>query len=362
MSAPRNHSVKEIASWIGAAVEGDEACLISRVAKIEEAGEGDIAFLANPKYLRHLESTKASAVIVGKQVATPDRMDHRPVLLRVGDPYVAFLRVLIAYNPPEVPLPPGIHPKAEIAPTAVLGKEVRIGPFAVIGERCRIGDDTMILAGTVLGNDVTVGSQSLLYANVTVRERCMVGNRVIIHSGTVVGSDGFGFAPKPDGSYEKIPQMGIVIVEDDVEIGANCALDRATMGETRIEKGTKLDNLIQVAHNVTIGGNTVVAAQSGFSGSTKIGRRNMIAGQVGFAGHLDIADDCKFGAQAGVHRSVPKTGQTFMGTPAVPFREASKIMGSWPQLPDALADIRAMKNEIAALKKEIEELKASAGR
>jgi len=156
--------------------------------------------------------------------------------------------------------------------------------------------------------------------------------------------------------------MGIVIVEDDVEIGANCALDRATMGETRIEKGTKLDNLIQVAHNVTIGGNTVVAAQSGFSGSTKIGRRNMIAGQVGFAGHLDIADDCKFGAQAGVHRSVPKTGQTFMGTPAVPFREASKIMGSWPQLPDALADIRAMKNEIAALKKEIEELKASAGR
>jgi UDP-3-O-[3-hydroxymyristoyl] glucosamine N-acyltransferase len=358
MSSPQ-HSVREIASWIGAAVDGDESRLIARVAKIEEAGEGDISFLANPKYLKHLESTKASAVIVGKQVAAPNRTDHPPVLLRVDDPYVAFLRVLVVFNPPEAPLPPGIHPRAEIAASAVIGANVRIGALAVIGERCRIGDDAMILAGTVLGNDVTVGSQSLLYANVTVRERCVIGSRVIVHSGTVIGSDGFGFAPKPDGTYEKIPQMGIVVVEDDVEIGANCTLDRATMGETRIERGAKLDNLIQVAHNVTIGAHTVAAAQAGFSGSTKIGKRNMIGGQVGFSGHLEIADDSKFGAQSGIHRSVSKSGQTFMGTPAVPFREASKIMGSWPQLPDALADIRALKNEIAALKKELDELKGS---
>jgi UDP-3-O-[3-hydroxymyristoyl] glucosamine N-acyltransferase len=354
---PPPHSVGEIASWIGAAVEGSSDLLIARVGKIEEAGEGDVSFLANPKYLKHLETTSASAVIVGIQVAAPNRTDKRPVLLRVRDPYTAFLRVLVAFNPPEEPLPPGIHPRAEVSPSAVLGNGVRIGPLAVIGDRCTIGDGTMILPGTVLGHDVAVGSNCLLYGNVTVREGCVLGDRVIVHSGTVIGSDGFGFAPKPDGAYEKIPQIGNVVIEDDVEIGANCAIDRATMGETRIERGTKLDNLIQVAHNVRIGADTVVAAQAGFSGSTKIGKRGMVGGQVGFTGHLEIADETKFGAQSGVHRSIQKPGGTFMGTPAVPFREASKIMGAWSLLPDALTEIRALKNEIAALKDEIDRLR-----
>jgi UDP-3-O-[3-hydroxymyristoyl] glucosamine N-acyltransferase len=350
-------TVRDIASALHAGIEGDAATPIRRVAKIEEAAEGEISFLANPKYAKFLETTEASAVIVGKGVTLPSRHGGRaPVLLRVDDPYASFLRVLLMFNPPEEPLPSGIHPSAVIDPSAQLGKDVRVGALAVIGERCRIGDGAQIMQGTVIGRDVAVGQGTLLYANVTVREGCRIGERVVVHSGTVIGSDGFGFAPRPDGTYEKIPQLGIVVIGNDVEIGANCTVDRATLGETRIENGAKLDNLIQVAHNVVIGENTVIAAQAGISGSTKIGRRNMIGGQVGFTGHLEIADDCKWGAQAGVHRSARKPGVSYMGTPAVPFREASKIMGALPQLPDALATIRELKNAVQELRKMLEEL------
>ena len=352
-------TVRDIAAVLGAAVEGDAATGIGRVAKIEEAVHGDISFLANPKYAKYLDTTLASAVIIGKTVEAPGRTGpSRPVFLRVDDPYTSFLKVLLLFSPPEDPLAPGIHPTAVVDPGVKLGTDVRIGPHAVVGERCRIGDRTMIMAGTVIGRDVTVGAGTLLYANVTVREGCRIGDRVVIHPGTVIGSDGFGFAPKPDGSYEKIPQLGIVVVGDDVEIGANCTVDRATMGETRIENGVKLDNLIQVAHNVVIGEHTVIAAQSGISGSTKIGKRNMIGGQVGFSGHLAIADDSKWGAQSGVHRSVPAPGGTYMGTPAVPFRQATRIMGGMPQLPDALVTIRELKSEVEALRKEVENLKS----
>ena len=352
-------TVRDIAAVLGSAVEGDAATVIGRVAKIEEAAPGDITFLANPKYKKHLESTLASAVIIGRTVETPARTGRsQPVFLRVDDPYTSFLKVLLLFNPPGDPLAPGIHPTAVVEPGVNLGTDVRIGPHVVVGERCRIGDGTMILAGTVIGRDVTVGARTLLYANVTVREGCRIGDRVIIHPGAVIGSDGFGFAPKPDGSYEKIPQLGIVVVGDDVEIGANCTVDRATMGETRIDNGVKLDNLIQVAHNVVIGENTVIAAQAGISGSTRIGKRNMIGGQVGFSGHLAIADDSKWGAQSGVHRSVPAAGGTYMGTPAVSFRLASRIMGAMPQLPDALAEIRGLRSEVEALQREIEKLKS----
>ena len=352
-------TVRDIAAVLGAAVEGDAATGIGRVAKIDEAGPGDISFLANPKYQKYLDTTLASAVIIGRTVEAPGRTGPpRPVFLRVDDPYASFLKVLLLFHPPEDPLPPGIHPTAVVDPGVKLGTDVRIGSHVVVGERSRIGDGTMIMPGTVIGRDVTVGARTLLYANVTVREGCRIGDRVIIHSGTVIGSDGFGFAPKPDGSYEKIPQLGIVAVGDDVEIGANCAVDRATMGETRIEKGAKLDNLIQVAHNVIIGEHTVIAAQSGISGSTKIGKRNMIGGQVGFAGHLVIADDSKWGAQSGVHRSVPASGGTYMGTPAASFRLASRIMGAMPQLPEALATIRELKSEVEVLRREIEKLKS----
>jgi len=351
-------TVRDIAAVLGAAVEGDEATEIGRVAKIEEAGAGDISFLANPKYRKFLETTRASAVIIGRAVEAPSAAASHPVFLRVDDPYTSFLKVLLLFHPPDDPLPPGIHPTAVIDAGVKLGAMVRIGAHVVVGAGSRIGDGAMIMHGTVIGRDVTIGARTLLYPNVTVREACRIGERVILHPGTVIGSDGFGFAPRPDGSYEKIPQLGIVSVGDDVEIGANCTVDRATMGETRIENGAKLDNLIQVAHNVVIGENTVIAAQSGISGSTKIGKRNMIGGQVGFAGHLEIADDSKWGAQSGVHRSTTVPGEKYMGTPSVPFRLASRIMGAIPQLPEALATIRELKSEVQALRGEIEKLKS----
>lgn len=352
--------LREIAALLNAEIEGNDTLEIQRVAKIEEAGRGDITFLANLKYTKFLESTRASAVIVGRELKTdPGDGVERPALLRVEDPYSSFLKVLVHFNPPADPLPSGIHPSALIPSSASIGHDVRIGPYVVVGEHCIIGDRTIIGQSVVLGRNVHIGVASLLYAHVTVREECMIGSRVIIHSGTTVGSDGFGFAPKPDGTYEKIPQVGTVVIEDDVEIGANCAIDRATLGETRIKRGAKLDNLIQVAHNVVIGENTVIAAQAGISGSTKIGRNNMIGGQVGITGHLEIADNTKLGAQSGIHHSIPKPNLTYFGSPAYPHREAFRIQGAVTQLPDLLKTIRELKTTIERLEKEIEELRAA---
>jgi UDP-3-O-[3-hydroxymyristoyl] glucosamine N-acyltransferase len=334
--------LREIAQFLGATVEGDPDQEILRVAKIEEAEAGSLSFLANPKYARFLASTRASAVIVGPAVKVEDRPADLPLLtlVRVPDPYVGFVRILAKFHPPQPPVSPGIHPTAVIDTTAVLGNDVRVGPRVVVGARSRIGDRTMLAPGTVVGDDVQIGSDCILYANVTVREGCRVGDRCILQPGAVVGSDGFGFAPKPDGSYEKIPQMGIVVIEDDVEIGANTTVDRATLGETRIKRGVKLDNLIQVAHNVVIGENTVMAAQSGISGSTRVGKNVQVGGQVGFTGHIEVADGVKVGAQSGVHRSLTTVNGTYFGTPAYPQREAMRIYGSFPQLPDLLATVR----------------------
>jgi UDP-3-O-[3-hydroxymyristoyl] glucosamine N-acyltransferase len=355
--------VRDIAAVLRAGVEGDGELELSRVAKIEEAGGGDITFLANLKYLKHLETTAASAVIISRAIEVPARGDGlRPVYLRVDNPYASFLKVLLMFHPPHDPLPPGIHPTAVVDPSAIIGAGVRVGALAVIAEGCQVGDGTVVMQGTVLCAGAVVGPDSLLYPHVTVREGCTLGARVIVHSGTVIGSDGFGFAPLPDGTYEKIPQLGIVRVGDDVEIGANCALDRATMGETRIGNGTKLDNLIQIAHNVVVGENTVIAAQSGISGSTRIGKRNMIGGQVGFVGHLDIGDDCKWGAQSGVTHDTRKSGGTYFGTPAQEFRTAAKITAAQAHLPDALAAIRELRQEVERLQREIALLKEERGR
>jgi UDP-3-O-[3-hydroxymyristoyl] glucosamine N-acyltransferase len=344
-------TINEIAALLGATVDGDGTVKIRRVAKIEEAGTGDLTFLANPKYAKYLGLTRASGVIVGKSIAVEDRPADAPplTLLRVDDPYVGFVRVLARFNPPQPPVPPGIHPTAVIAPSARLGADVRVGAHAVIGERVVIGDRSMVAPCTVLGDGVRLGDDCLLHANVSVREGCIIGSRCIVQPGAVIGSDGFGFAPKPDGSYEKIPQMGIVVLEDDVEIGACTTIDRATLGETRIKKGVKLDNLIQVAHNVVIGDNTVMAAQSGISGSTKLGKNMMVAGQVGFTGHIEIADGVKVGAQSGVHRALTKPGATYFGTPAYPQREAMRIYGSFPQLPDLLATVRDLQRRLEKL-------------
>jgi UDP-3-O-[3-hydroxymyristoyl] glucosamine N-acyltransferase len=353
--------LREIADLLQAEVEGPEAVDIRRVAKIEEAGDGDITFIANPKYEKFLASTRASCVIVSRDLSPPE--GSRTVLLRVADPYFSFLKVLQAFHPPSPPLPPGVHATAVIAPTAVLGAGVRIGAHAVIGDRCRVGTRTVIGHGVVLGDDVHVGDDTILYHNATVYAGSRLGNRVTVHSGSVIGSDGFGFAPKAGGSYEKIPQMGIVVLEDDVEVGSNTTIDRATMGETRIKRGAKLDNLIQIAHNVVVGENTVIAAQTGVSGSTKIGAQAMIGGQVGFTGHLDIADGTKIGAQSGVHRSITTPGQTYFGYPAHPYREAFRMQGAVTQLPDLLNTVRELRKTIERQEEEIRSLRdARAGK
>jgi UDP-3-O-[3-hydroxymyristoyl] glucosamine N-acyltransferase len=227
----------------------------------------------------------------------------------------------------------------------------------VVGENCRLAENTMLCECVVLGEGVHVGEDTLIYPNVSVREGSRIGARVIIHPGAVIGSDGFGFAPKPDGTYEKIPQLGIVVIEDDVEIGANTTLDRATMGETRIRKGAKLDNLIQVAHNVVIGENTVVAAQTGVSGSTRIGDQCVIAGQVGLVGHIEIADRTTIAAQSGVHKSVSRPGETWFGYPAHPHRQSLRMLGALTQLPDLLTTVRELQKRVDTLQEELRRLK-----
>jgi UDP-3-O-[3-hydroxymyristoyl] glucosamine N-acyltransferase len=352
--------LRDIATLLGAELVGDGAIEIRRVAKIEEAREGDISFVANPKYARFLSTTHASAVIVGRKLNVPEAGESQPLpaLVRVDDPYASFLKVLVTFHPQKDPLPPGIHPTAVIDPSAKLGVDVRVGAHVVIGVQSVVGDKTMVGHGTVIGDGVTIGPSTLLHPNVTIRDGCHVGSRVILHSGVVVGSDGFGFAPKPDGTYEKIPQLGIVVIEDDVELGANTTVDRATMGETRIKKGVKLDNLIQVAHNVVIGENTVSAAQAGISGSTKIGKNVMIGGQVGITGHLEIADYTKLGAQSGIHHSINQPGKTFFGSPAYLQRDAFRIQGAVSQLPDMLNSVRELQKKLEALEKEVESLKS----
>jgi UDP-3-O-[3-hydroxymyristoyl] glucosamine N-acyltransferase len=336
----------DIAKFLNCELIGNEDVEIKRVAEIQSAVDGDITFIANPKYEKFFDTTKASAVIVGKNFAK--RRDDLSILL-VDDPYFAFVKVLKLLNPPVELLPPGIHPTAVVSESAVLGENVRIGANAVIGERVRIGNNTTIMPGVVIGDDVEIGNDVLIYPNVTIYHKCKIGNRVIIHSGTVIGSDGFGFAPRPDGSYEKIPQVGIVVIEDDVEIGSNCSIDRATLGETVIKRGAKLDNLIQIAHNVVIGENTVIAAQTGIAGSTKIGKNCVLAGQVGIVGHIEIADRTTIAAQSGVSKSITEPGKVYFGYPAREHSVALRIEGAIRQLPDLIKEFRDLKSKIEKL-------------
>lgn len=343
-------TVEEIATWLNGEIVGDKMAQISRVAKIEEAGTGDLTFLANPKYERYLPVTKASAVLVSKKQNISPYTDHGSLtFIKVEDPYLGFLRVLERITPQINPFPEGIHPTAVIARTAKLGKNVVLGVHVVVDAGAVIGDNTKISHGSVIGREAQLGSDCLLYPNVTVYHQCRIANRVIIHSGTVIGSDGFGFAPKPDGTYEKIPQFGIVVIEDDVEIGSNCSIDRATIGETVIRRGVKLDNLVQIAHNCVVGENTVIAAQTGLAGSTKIGKHNMIGGQVGFAGHMEIADNSIFMAQSGVTRSFTEPGQTYFGYPAKEIKKAHRIEAALRSLPDLVREFRELQQKVAQL-------------
>jgi len=294
-------SASQIAAVIEGTVEGDPEVRINRLSKIEEGEPGTLSFLANPKYTPYIYTTRASIVIVNQDFA-PDQPVNS-TMIRVEDAYTAFARLLELYNKIKNDKQ-GVSSLAFISKSAVIGKNVYIGEFAYIGDNVVVGDNTKIFPHVFLGDNAKVGSNSTIYAGVIIYSDNMIGNRCTIHGGVVIGADGFGFAQQQDKNYKKVAQIGNVIIEDDVEIGSNTTIDRATLGSTIIRQGVKLDNLIQVAHNVEIGENTVIAAQTGISGSTKIGRNCMIAGQVGFFGHLSIGDEVKIGAQSGISGNI----------------------------------------------------------
>lgn len=319
-----------IASMVGGKVEGDKDLEITGFAKIEEAKPGQISFISNPKYVHYLSITKASALLVGMDI--PSSPVGGPTLIRVADPYVAIAKLLQAYQSMQ-PRPVGVEQPCYISDGVEVSEGSYIGAFAYIGKNVRLGKNVAIYPQAYIGDNAVIGDDSVIRQGAKIYEGCVIGNRCIIHAGAVIGADGFGFAPKPDGSYEKIPQIGNVIIEDDVEIGANTTVDRATFGSTKIGQGTKLDNLIQVAHNVTMGKNNVSAAQAGFAGSTHIGDNNMFGGQVGIAGHLKIGSGVEIGAQSGVHADVADNAR-LLGYPAIPRVQFAKMQVYLSRLPE----------------------------
>jgi UDP-3-O-[3-hydroxymyristoyl] glucosamine N-acyltransferase len=275
------------------------------------------------------------------------------IFIRVDDPYVAFLLMLKRLTPTLDSFTSGIHSMAVISSSAVIGKNVSIGAYAVIGENAFVGNNTKIGEGCIIGKQTQIGTDCMLYPSVVVYHQCIIGNRAILHSGSIIGSDGFGFAPKQDGTYEKIPQLGKVVIDEDVEIGANTTIDRATMGETHIHRGVKIDNLVQIAHNVTIGEDTVIAAQTGISGSTKIGKQCRIAGQVGIAGHIEIADRTVIMAQSGIPSNIEEPGKAYFGYPADEARKAQRAYIALKMLPDMLREFTALKKKVADLEQKL---------
>jgi UDP-3-O-[3-hydroxymyristoyl] glucosamine N-acyltransferase len=334
-------SLKELAQWVGGTVVGNEEVEISGVAAIEEARAGEITFIANPKYLPLLNKTDASQA--------------HPPLLCVANPYLAFAKILSLFFQKADP-PKGIAPNAWVSPTAQLGKEISIYPFVYVGDRCQIRDRVTLYPGVYVGEDSSIDEESILYPNVSIYPRTAIGKRVILHSGVVVGSDGFGYT-KEGKKNVKIPQAGGVEIEDDVEIGANTTIDRATLGKTIIRRGVKIDNLVQVAHNVVIGEDSIIVAQVGIAGSTKIGSNVTLAGQVGTAGHIEIGDNVMVGGQSGVSHDLA-ANQAYSGSPAVPHRQFLRMVTVMPKLPE----MRKTLFEIEKRLKKIEETISSEGK
>lgn len=335
----------QLADIVKGDVVGDPSAIVSTYSKIEEAEQGSLTFLANPKYTHYIYETRASVVLVRRDFE-PEREIHA-TLIKVDDPYatLAFLLDLASKTTPEKK---GMEQPVYIAEGVEIPEDAYVGAFAYIGKNVRLGKGVKIYPQCYVGDNVTIGENTCLYAGVKIYQGCVVGNHCILHSGVVVGSDGFGFAPH-NGSYDKIAQIGNVVIEDNVEIGANTVVDRATMGSTFIRQGVKLDNLIQIAHNVEIGENTVIAAQTGVAGSTKIGKHNMIGGQVGFAGHLKIGDFNQFGAQSGVQSNIA-SGKVLMGYPAVEGRGFMKQTAYLRKLGDFYAEFGQLKKEVDNIK------------
>jgi UDP-3-O-[3-hydroxymyristoyl] glucosamine N-acyltransferase len=339
-----SYSLEELARIVDGEIIGDRDIVIHGVAGIKEAEEGQITFLANTRYEAYLSETKASVVIANRDGNLPR------TILKVSNPYLAFLKVvkMFAESPMER-YPRGIHQTAVIAGSADVGGEAAIGAYSIIGERVRIGERTTVLSHACIGDDVVIGSDCLIYPQVTVRERCEIGNGVIIHAGAVIGSDGFGYA-KDGNTHQKIPQIGIVKIEDNVEIGANTTIDRATTGVTLVRRGSKIDNLVQIAHNVVIGEDSVLAAQVGVSGSTELGKNVVLAGQAGLVGHITIGDGAMVGAQGGVTKSIPPSTRV-SGYPAREHTFARKIYAAMKRLPVLLKEFRTLQGRVADLEK-----------
>ena len=340
-------TAQQIAELIKGRVEGDKDAKVSSFAKIEEGHEGAISFLSNKKYLHYIYETKSSVVLVDESLALERNVNC--TLIRVKSAYEAVAQLLQLYESMK-PRKRGISDLAFIDPTATIGEDCYIGPFAYVGPKCVIGDNSIIHPHAALGDNVIVGKNTEIHSNAVIYHDCKVGNRCILHAGCVIGADGFGFAPSENG-YDKIPQIGIVTIEDDVEIGANTCVDRSTIGSTFIRNGVKLDNLVQIAHNTDIGANTVMSSQVGVAGSTKVGEWCMFGGQVGISGHITIGNKVMLGAQSGVPGSI-KDGQQLIGTPPMEMRSYFKSQAIFRRLPE-------MYNEINKLRKEIEELKAN---
>lgn len=344
-------TAKQISDYLNGEIEGNPEAAVQTFAKIEEGVEGAISFLANPKYEHYLYSTKSSIVLVNR-----DFTPSQPVaatMVRVDNAYEAVARLLTLYEQ-STARRKGIHPLACIAETATVGDDCYVGPFAYVGEHARVGRGTQIYAHSVVEERASIGEGCLLYPGVSVYHDCVVGDRVILHSGCVIGADGFGFAPGADG-YEKIPQIGIVTIEDDVEIGANTCVDRSTMGSTYVRRGVKLDNLVQVAHNCEVGSHTVMSAQVGVAGSTKIGQWCMFGGQVGIAGHATIGDRVLSGAQAGIAGSIRKGNVTVQGSPAIDAKNFMRSSVVFKKLPDMYAQLLALQKEVEKLKAQLAE-------
>ncbi len=339
-------SALQIAGFIKGTIDGDPNVLVSSFSKIEEGKPGTLSFLSNPKYNQYIYETEASIVLVNNSFEAEKPI--RATLIRVENAYesLALLLTLVEQSKPKKT---GISTQAYISDTAQIGENAYIEPFVHISDGVVIGNNAHIYSNTHVGENVKIGNNVVLYSGVHIYQDCVLGNDCKLHSGVVIGSDGFGFAKSEDGIYNKIPQTGNVVLEDDVEIGANTVVDRATLGSTIIRKGVKLDNLIQIAHNVEIGEHTVIASQTGISGSTKLGKNCIIGGQVGFAGHITIADGTMFGAQAGQANSIEKPNQMFMGSPAFPLRDFQRSSIAFKSLPD-------LQKKVFELQRRIQEL------
>jgi len=339
-------TAQKIAAYLKGKVDGDPNVTVSGISKIEEGKPGTLSFLANPKYTNFIYETSSSIVLVNKDFV-PDK-SLSCTLIRVDNPYKSIATLLDLYEQKSVKT--GIEKLSYVSDSAIVGKDSYIGAFSYIGENVRIGNGVQISPNVYISNDAVIGNNSIIYSGVNIHNMSILGSNCIIHSGVIIGDDGFGFAPHKDNSYKKIPQVGNVIIEDHVEIGSNTTIDRATIGSTIIRKGVKLDNLIQIAHNVEIGENTVIAAQTGISGSTKIGRDCMIGGQVGIIGHLTIADGVKIAAQSGISSSIKEEGKIVQGSPAFSYFPYQKSYVLYKNLPE-------MHKKLLDLEKEIKKLK-----